>query len=42
MTVFTPEWRVKINGYTVTDSTLVNLTITSGRQTIYEIGRAHV
>lgn len=36
MTVFTPEWRVKINGYTVTDSTLVNLTITSGRQTIYE------
>jgi len=36
MTVFTPEWRVKINGYTVTDATLTNLTITSGRQTIYE------
>jgi len=36
MTVFTPEWRVKINGFTVTDSTLVDLTITSGRQTIYE------
>jgi len=36
MTAFSPEWRVKINGFTVTDSTLVNLTITSGRQTIYE------
>ena len=36
MTVFTPEWRVKINGTTVTAITLVNLTITSGRQTIYE------
>lgn len=36
MTVFSPEWRVKVNGSTVTDTTLVNLTITSGRQTIYE------
>jgi len=36
MTVFTPEWRVKINGTTVTAITLINLTITSGRQTIYE------
>jgi hypothetical protein len=36
MTVFTPDWRVKINGITVTAITLVNLTITSGRQTIYE------
>jgi len=36
MTVFTPEWRVKVNGTTVTSITLVNLTITSGRQTIYE------
>lgn len=36
MTVFTPEWRVKINGTTVTAITLVNLTITSGRRTIYE------
>ena len=36
MTVFTPDWRVKINGTTVTAITLVNLTITSGRQTIYE------
>jgi hypothetical protein len=36
MTQFTPEWRVKINGYTVTDTTLTDLQITSGRQTIYE------
>ena len=36
MTVFTPDWQVKINGTTVTAITLVNLTITSGRQTIYE------
>jgi hypothetical protein len=36
MTVFTPDWRVKINGYTVTNATLANLQITSGRQTIYE------
>jgi hypothetical protein len=36
MTVFTPDWRVKINETTVTAITLVNLTITSGRQTIYE------
>jgi len=36
MTVFTPEWRVKVNGSTVTTTTLVDLFITSGRQTIYE------
>lgn len=36
MTVFTPEWRVKVNGFTVTDSALTNLQITSGRQSIYE------
>ena len=36
MTVLSPDWRVKINGYTVTDATLANLQITSGRQTIYE------
>jgi hypothetical protein len=36
VTAFTPEWRVRVNGYTVTDATLVNLQITSGRQTIYE------
>jgi hypothetical protein len=36
MTVFTPEWRVKVNGSTVTSTTLVDLFITSGRQTIYE------
>lgn len=36
MTVFTPEWRVKVNGYTVTNSTLTNLQITSGRLSIYE------
>ena len=36
MTVFSPEWRVTVNGSTVTDTTLVNLTMTSGRQSIYE------
>lgn len=36
MTQFTPEWRVKINGYTVTSAALVDLQITSGRQSIYE------
>lgn len=36
MSNYTPIWRIKVNGYTVTDKTLTNLTITSGRQTIYE------
>jgi hypothetical protein len=36
MTVWTPDWRVRVNGVTVTNVTLSNLTITSGRQTIYE------
>jgi len=36
MTVFTPEWQVTVNGSTVTSSTLVDLFITSGRQSIYE------
>lgn len=31
MTVWTPEWRIKANGDTVTSVTLANLTITSGR-----------
>ncbi len=34
MTAWTPEYRVKVNGYTVTDATLSGLTITSGRQDI--------
>ena len=36
MTAWTPEWRVKINGLTVTNITLANLSITSGRTSIYE------
>lgn len=36
MTAWTPEWRVKINGSTVTNITLANLAITSGRTSIYE------
>ena len=35
MTVFIPEYRVKVNGTTVTDVTLSGLTITSGRTDIY-------
>lgn len=35
MTVWTPEYRVKINGYTVTGATLAGLTINSGRTDIY-------
>jgi hypothetical protein len=35
MTVWSPEYRVKINGYTVTGATLSGLTITSGRVDIY-------
>lgn len=36
MTAWTPEWRVKINGSTLTNITLANLNITSGRTSIYE------
>jgi hypothetical protein len=36
MTIFTPEWRVKVNGSTVTNVTLADLFITAGRQSIYE------
>jgi hypothetical protein len=36
MTIFTPEWRVKVNGSTVTSVTLANLFISAGRQSIYE------
>jgi hypothetical protein len=35
MTLWSPEYRVKINGYTVTSATLSGLTITSGRTDIY-------
>ena len=35
MTLWVPEWRVKINQTTVTNVTLSNLTITSGRTDIY-------
>ena len=31
MTLWTPDWRVKANGSTITDVTLSNLTITGGR-----------
>ena len=34
MTLWTPEWRIKVNGDTLTAVTLSNLTITSGRQDI--------
>jgi hypothetical protein len=35
MTIWSPEYRVRVNGYTVTDATLSGLTITSGRTDIY-------
>ncbi len=35
MSIWNPEYRVKINGYTVTGATLAGLTITSGRTDIY-------
>ena len=34
MTIWTPEWRIKIDGQNVTSLTLVGLTITSGRQNV--------
>jgi hypothetical protein len=34
MTLWTPDWRIKINGTELTSVTLSNLTITSGRQDI--------
>lgn len=36
MTAWSPEWRVKINGSTLTNITLADLSITSGRTSIYE------
>lgn len=36
MTAWSPEWRVQINGSTLTNITLSDLTITSGRKSIYE------
>lgn len=35
MTLWNPVYRVKVNGYTVTNATLSGLTITSGRSDIY-------
>ena len=35
MTLWNPEYRVKVNGYTVTDATLGGLTIQTGRTDIY-------
>jgi hypothetical protein len=34
MTLWTPDWRIKVNGTELTSVTLTNLTITSGRQDI--------
>jgi len=36
MTLWNPEYRVKVNGSTVTSATLAGMTITSGRTNIYE------
>ena len=35
MTLWNPEYRVKVNGYTVTSATLAGMTVTSGRTDIY-------
>lgn len=35
MSVWTPEWRISVDGYEVTDATLANLSITSGRTDIF-------
>ncbi len=35
MSVWTPDWRIKVNGVEYTNLTLSNLTITSGRTDIY-------
>lgn len=35
MTIYTPTYRIKVDGYTVTGATLSGLTITSGRTDIY-------
>ena len=40
MTVFNPVWRVKIQGVEYTTYTLSNLTITSGRNNIYQQAQA--
>jgi hypothetical protein len=36
MTLWNPEYRIKVNGSTVTSATLAGMTITSGRTNIYE------
>jgi hypothetical protein len=40
MTVFNPVWRVKVQGVEYTTYTLANLTITSGRNNIYQQAQA--
>jgi len=35
MTLWNPDYRIKVNGYTVTDATLAGLTVSSGRTDIY-------
>lgn len=40
MSVWSPEWRVEIDGVEVTDSILVDLAFTSGRNSIYEQAQA--
>lgn len=40
MTVWTPEWKVSIDGTEITDATLANLTITSGRTDIFSQANA--
>lgn len=35
MTLWTPEWKISVDGYEITDATLANLTITSGRTDIF-------
>jgi len=35
MTAWSPVYRIRVNGYTVTDATLSGLTVTSGRTDIY-------
>lgn len=35
MTAWTPVWRVKVDGYTVTNVTVANISISSGRTDIY-------
>lgn len=40
MSVWSPEWRVEIDGVEITDSVLVDLAFSSGRNSIYEQAQA--